>query len=120
MKKAIHVLEDDADISELIAFLLAESGYEASIFNNIASFKQHGGKSVPALLIIDIMLPDGNGLDICNAWKTDPATKHIPILLMSAYDDYRHDVRASKANGFISKPFDIEVFMDEVGRQLGA
>ncbi|MBK1441572.1 response regulator [Parapedobacter sp. ISTM3] len=119
MKKAVHVLEDDIDIGELIVFLLTEQGYDVAVFSNIASFKQHAGQQSPDLLIIDVMLPDGNGLDICEAWKTDEATSQIPILLMSAYDDYQHDHRAEKANGFISKPFDIKTFLGEVKLRLG-
>jgi len=118
MRSAIHVLEDDIDISELITLLLAEQGYDVAVFNSIASFKHRAGESLPALLIIDIMLPDGNGLDICRAWKTNRSTSHVPILLMSAYEDYRLDSRAGYADGFISKPFDIKAFLTEVQQQL--
>ncbi|SEL28716.1 response regulator transcription factor [Parapedobacter koreensis] len=117
MKKAVHVLEDDIDIGELIVFLLTEQGYDVVVFSNIASFRQHGGQ-LPDLLVIDVMLPDGNGLDICREWKADEATRYIPVLLMSAYEDYKHDAKASKADGFISKPFDIKTFLNEVARQL--
>jgi len=119
MKKKIYILEDDADIGELIAFILAEQGYEVSVFSNIASFRQQTNHDKsPALLIIDVMLPDGNGLDICNEWKAAAATRHIPILVMSAYEDYRQDKRARDADGFISKPFDIKSFLSDVQEQL--
>lgn len=119
MKKIIYVLEDDADIGELVNFLLMEQGYEVSVFSNIASFKRHTNNNVlPALLIIDVMLPDGNGLDICKDWKSAATTRHIPILVMSAYDDYEHDSRAQDANGFISKPFDIKSLLLAVQTQL--
>lgn len=114
MKRTIHVLEDDADISELIVFLLEEQGYEVSVFCNIASFRHKVDRPLPALLIIDVMLPDGNGLDLCTTWKADSATVDIPILLMSAYEDYKHDKRAKYADGFISKPFDIVAFLAAV------
>ncbi len=119
MKKTVYVVEDDEDIGELIAFLLTDQGYEVSVFNNIATFTETADPSIPALLIIDIMLPDGNGLDICRDWKSNPETGHVPILLMSAYDDNRHDERAKHADGFISKPFDIKILMAEVQAQLG-
>ncbi|MFC3199031.1 PleD family two-component system response regulator [Parapedobacter deserti] len=118
MKKAIHVLEDDVDISELITFLLVEQGYDVSVFSNIASLARQRAEQLPALLVIDVMLPDGNGLDICETWKSDPATRHVPILLMSAYEDYKHDARAKCAEGFISKPFDIKAFLNEVKQQI--
>lgn len=118
MKKTIHVLEDDADIGELIAFLLTEHGYDVSVFTNIASFRRHSKQASPALLIIDVMLPDGNGLDVCQEWKTTSATRHIPVLIMSAYEDNRHDDRACHADGFISKPFDIQSFLSDVQAQV--
>jgi len=119
MKKKIYVLEDDADIGELIAFLLTEQGYEVSVFSTIVSFRQYANHNpLPALLIIDVMLPDGNGLDVCKEWKTAATTQSIPILVMSAYEDYRHDNRAQGADGFISKPFDIKSFLVDVKAQL--
>ncbi len=119
MEKKIYVLEDDADIGELIAFLLTEQGYEVFVFSTIASFRQHANHdSPPALLIIDVMLPDGNGLDICKEWKSADTTWHVPILVMSAYEDYRQDNRAQDANGFISKPFDIKSFLSDIQAQL--
>lgn len=118
MKKAIHVIEDDADIGELIAFLLTEQGYEVCVFSDLASFRLGNNSDMPALLIVDIMLPDGDGLEICEEWKSNPATHHIPILLMSAYEDYKHDERAKSADGFISKPFDIIMFLASVQSML--
>jgi Response regulators consisting of a CheY-like receiver domain and a winged-helix DNA-binding domain len=118
MNKTIYVLEDDLDIGELVSFLLNEQGYGTTVFGSIASFQQVATQP-PALLIIDIMLPDGNGLDVCAAWKSDPATQAVPILLMSAYEDYRRDERALKADDFISKPFDIKDFLARVRMHLG-
>lgn len=120
MKKAIYVLEDDADIGELIAFLLTEQGYEVSLFSNIASFRKQTDQPLPALVVIDVMLPDGSGLDVCQAWKGHPDTSHVPILLMSAYEDYKRDKNACLAEGFISKPFDIKMLIAEVERLVEA
>lgn len=119
MGKTIHVLEDDVDIGELIAFLLKEQGFEVSVFNSVASFNQRDKQCVPMLVIVDIMLPDGNGLTVCEAWKADKATQTIPLVLMSAYSGHRYDARTCMADGFISKPFDIDEFLAEVKRQLG-
>jgi len=117
MKKRVYVIEDDPDIGELISFLLAERGYEVAVFGNIASFRKQE-EARPSLLIIDVMLPDGNGLDICKAWKTNPDTQDIPVLVMSAYEDSRSDERARYAEGFISKPFDIQSFLKDVTDRL--
>jgi len=116
MRKSVHILEDDEDISELITLLLSEQGYEVSAFRDVASFRKQADGTLPSLLIVDIMLPDGNGLDVCREWKTGETTRRTPILLMSAFEDYRNDSQATLADGFISKPFDIGDFLAEVRR----
>lgn len=118
MKRDVYVLEDDPGIGELIALLLTEQGYGVRLFSTIASLNRQISDSLPALLIIDVMLPDGNGLDVCQALKTDSRTQAVPILVMSAYEEYRHDTRADMADGFISKPFDITLFLADVQRQI--
>lgn len=119
MKKSIHVIEDDVDIGELIAFLLTEQGYDVLVFSKVSVFRNHMlNHPLPALIIVDVMLPDGNGLDICQEWKADRSTRHIPILLMSAYEDFKNDAKACHASGFISKPFDIGKFLNEVQKHI--
>ncbi len=119
MEKTIHVIEDDEGIRELVAFLLNERGYKVITFGSVTSFKRRVvDRPLPALVIIDIMLPDGNGLDVCQAWKTNPLTQGIPVLLMSAYEDFKSNEKTCYADGFIGKPFDIKAFLNEVERCL--
>ncbi len=107
MKKKIFLVEDDHGLRDLIYFLLTDKDYEVEAFPNATSFKKRINDSKPNLILMDIMLPDGNGVDLCKDLKNSDTRNEIPILLMSAHanpsiaDD-------SGANEFIKKPFDIE------------
>lgn len=113
MNKKIYVVEDNDDIRELVEYLLETEGYTVFGFPNASTFEEEIKSSKPDALVLDIMLPDGNGIDICNKLKSMEATKGIPVLLMSANTNVSMIRSQSKADDFIGKPFDID---DLVGR----
>jgi DNA-binding response OmpR family regulator len=116
MKKTIYLVEDNADIRELIGHLLPRADYELSGFGTAESFKQKMETGLPDLIIMDIMLPDGNGVDICTGLKANTSTKKIPVLLMSAHQLYTSGPGDPIAEDFISKPFDIHDLMGRIQR----
>jgi len=71
------------------------------------------GKTVD-LLILDVMLPDGNGFSVCKTLKSNIETKHIPIMLMSANLNSHGFGSEWNAQDFIQKPFDIDNFVARV------
>jgi len=87
IKKTICVVEDDPDISDLIAYLLDSLGFRVINYATVNAFDRRPTAVVPDLLILDIMLPDGSGLDICRRWKEEDQTRHVPVLMMSAHSD---------------------------------
>lgn len=116
MKKTIYLVEDNFEISELIDYLLTDIKLEVKIFATAADFKKEMGNSSPDLIILDIMLPDGDGLDICREMKTNDTTHAIPVLLMSAHINIKTKAMEAAADDFISKPFDIDDFTAKVKR----
>lgn len=118
MKQNIYVVEDNDDIRELVQYLLESEGYEVESFANVADFEQKFEIKKPNALVLDIMLPDGNGIDLCNKIKALPATKNIPILLMSANTNALFINNKTEADDFISKPFDIDDFVAKVAKIL--
>ena len=111
--KKVYVLEDNDDIREIIEFLLIDGGYNFKGFPNAKSFYD-GLTDLPDMFILDIMLPDGNGLDICIDLKEREETKDIPVLMMSANTDMMTTKTRCDAEDFISKPFDIDDFVGRV------
>lgn len=114
MKKRICIVEDDGDIRDLISYILADDGYDVQICGNAREFTNLILESTPDVIVFDIMLPDGNGLDLCKEMKLKDSTSRIPVLLMSAHHRPEEAMKSGCAVAFISKPFDIDYFKDTV------
>ena len=112
--KNIYLLEDDHDITELVAYLAAETGLPMLTHSTIASLRLSLATALPDLFILDVMLPDGSGLDVCRSLKSDAVTSQIPILMMSAHANGASLSKAAGADDFIAKPFDINDFTEKL------
>ncbi|WP_443939065.1 response regulator [Pedobacter sp. MW01-1-1] len=115
-KKRIHILEDDQEIRNVIEILLKEEGYELQLSSSFADLKRNIQDAMPDLFILDVMLPDGNGAEICEDLKTDIFTKHIPIIVMSAQNNSEQKAIAAFADDYISKPFDIYDVLERIDK----
>lgn len=113
--KEIFIVEDDDGIRELIEFLLLSQQYAVKTFPTARAFHQTVPDLIPDLFLLDIMLPDGNGIELCKGLKQDENTKHIPVVLMSAHADIR---KTEGADDFIAKPFDVDDLLQRIGKQL--
>jgi DNA-binding response OmpR family regulator len=113
--KLIYVLEDDPDILQLVKLLLSRRGYEVKAFSTAHDFNDRIMVELPALCILDVNLPDGNGLDICPRLNSAHKTRGIPVLIMSAKTFPQEKYDNSGASEFISKPFSVDVFLTAVG-----
>jgi DNA-binding response OmpR family regulator len=120
MKKNIYVLEDDEGIREVIVLLLSEEDYEVHEFANISEFMKADERSLADLFLLDIKLPDGNGIDVCSRLKSNQATKNVPVLMMSAHASKKEVECSCKAQGFVAKPFDIYNLLNKVSLILNA
>lgn len=113
--KEIFIVEDDEGIRELLEFLLKSKDYKVEAFPTARSFKATLSKKTPDLFLLDIMLPDGNGLDLCKQLKQTEVTRTIPVVLMSAHANFD---RKTGADDFIAKPFDVDELLKRIERQL--
>lgn len=116
-KKTIYLLEDDKDIAYILNYVLFEEGYEVLVFPTISSCKQALNKRVPDLLLMDVRLPDGNGMDLCSELKNSARTTESKILMMSAHLP-EQDGKQTGADDFIAKPFDLEGMVSRIGYHL--
>lgn len=115
--KEIFVVEDDADIRELLEYLLESENYKVQSFPTAEAFNSQFKSQRPDLILLDIMLPDGDGVTICEELKAEEENSSIPVILMSAHID-TSKFRKSCADDFIAKPFDIEDLSERIKRQL--
>ncbi|MCC8361033.1 response regulator transcription factor [Salinimicrobium sediminilitoris] len=114
--KEIFIVEDDDGIRELIEFLLVSQQYSVKTFPTARAFHKAIPGKVPDLFLLDIMLPDGNGVDLCRELKEGEKTSKIPVVLMSAHADIS---RTEGADDFIAKPFDVDELLKRIQKQLG-
>lgn len=118
MAKKIHVVEDDEDIRFIVEYILKDSGFEVELSENATQFIEYIRYGTPDLIILDVMLPDGNGVDLCIDLKKEERTKNIPVIVMSAHAGALAVLEQACADDFISKPFDLDKFLVRVKLQL--
>ena len=118
MLKKIFILEDDPDHRDIMEIILEEADYNVKSFPDLKSFKGAIVEEVPDLVVMDLMLPDGNSLEICKELKETPATSHIPILVLTAHTNPLKIMGVKYADEFIAKPFDNDEFERIVANHL--
>ncbi|PWS28501.1 response regulator [Pedobacter yonginense] len=118
MGKRICVLEDNEDIREIISFVLEDEKYEVFTFATIKDFEKGARALHPHAFLLDVMLPDGNGLDVCCNLKAESETRNVPVLMMSANYSANQMSKQCTAEDFIHKPFDIYDFVKRIDAQI--
>lgn len=117
-RKCIYIVEDNEDIREILEFLLTEEHYLVKAYPNVTEFWAQMKRHLPDMVVLDVMLPDGNGLEVCEKMKNQTDTYTIPVLMMSANYQFIGLKEKCRAEEFISKPFDINNFVTRVKRYL--
>ncbi|TBO36411.1 response regulator [Pedobacter kyonggii] len=118
MAKKVYILEDDPGISEIIEIILEEEKYEVFTFSSIYEFMSKDKHEQADLFLLDIRLPDGNGINVCEMLKKNQGTEKIPVLMMSAHSSKREVELSCGAQGFIAKPFDIYRLVKQVDHAI--
>lgn len=103
----IYLVEDDSSIRELVVYTLNNSGLEAAGFDRPSEFWKAINKEVPSLILLDIMLPEEDGLQIVKKLRSNSATKKVPIMMLTAKGTEYDKVIGldSGADDYMSKPF---------------
>lgn len=103
----IYLLEDDDSIRKLVVYALQSQGYEALGFELPSAFWNAVAKRVPDLVLLDVMLPDEDGLSVLRKLRSAFATKAVPVIMVTAQNTEFDRVRGldAGADDFISKPF---------------
>lgn len=114
--KLVYVLEDDANICEIVTYILSEAGYRVHDCHTVRRFNELMGSKLPDIIILDILLPDGNGLEVCKQLRSDNKTDSIPVLMMSANKTKADIEEVGCKADFIAKPFNIDHFRSRIDR----
>jgi len=103
----ILVIDDDNDLLEVTRSLLIKKGFEVETNNDWDDALQRIDTFEPQLILLDVFLNGVDGLDICKQLKSMPHTKHIPVLIFSAYPRVAENIYEYGADDFIAKPFEV-------------
>ena len=121
-KKKILIVDDDKNICRSLSFSFTEEGYSALETYNGSDAIRKVKSFNPDLILLDIILPDMPGMEVCKIIKEDEATRHIPIIMLTAMGDRvtKTDGFGSGADDYISKPYDMFDVLARVKAHLRA
>ena len=112
----IYFLEDDNSIRELVVYTMNSTGFEAVGFSKPSEFWAAMEKETPSLILLDIMLPEEDGLQILKRLRADPSTKKLPVMMLTAKDSEYDKVLGldSGADDYVPKPFGMMELMARI------
>ncbi|MBD2043689.1 diguanylate cyclase domain-containing protein [Microcoleus sp. FACHB-672] len=116
----VLIVDDSADNLRVLSTILAEQGYQVrKVINGNLALKV-AQTAPPALILLDILMPDLDGYELCRLLKENPLTAKIPVIFISALDDIFDKVKAFEAGGvdYITKPFQAAEVLARVKSQL--
>ncbi len=112
----IYVVEDDIDIRELESYALKNSGYDVEAFGESKGFYEACAENTPSLVLLDIMLPNEDGLSILKKIRADEKMQNVPVIMVTAKTSEIDKVKGLDmgADDYISKPFGVMELVSRV------
>lgn len=109
-KPRLLIVEDDVDISNMLRIYFGAQGYDVETAYRGGEALEKTRQSMPQLIILDIMLPDIDGYEVCRNLRLNARTSHIPVIFLTQKDERSDKLKGLEmgADNYITKPFDIE------------
>jgi PleD family two-component response regulator len=109
-KPRLLIVEDDYDISNMLNIYFTGLDYEVDVAPRGSEALQKTRQNLPHLIVLDIMLPDIDGYEVCRTLRTNTRTSHIPVIFLTQKDERSDKLQGLElgADDYITKPFDIE------------
>lgn len=106
-KPSIIIVEDEADIADLVKYNLEKEGFRAIVATDGEKALERIRSSPPSLVVLDLLLPKLDGLEICREMRRDPRTKAIPVLMLTARSEEMDKLAGFEAGAddYLTKPF---------------
>src|SRR5579871_3392124 len=107
MSEAILIVDDEQDVLDLLVYNLQKAGYKTIAARDGAAALQKARDELPSLIVLDLMLPQMDGTEVCRHLKAEPKTAHIPIIMLTAKAEEVDRVVGLElgADDYVTKPF---------------
>ena len=116
----VLVVDDESDVTELLQYRLEQEGYRVATLNYPLGFVAKVREFEPDLMLLDIMMPELSGIQLCRIARADPTIKHIPIIFLSARGEVEDRIKGLEAGAedYVSKPFNTNELMLRISKML--
>ena len=116
VRNRILVVEDDPELIELLKFNLSKAGFQVGVATDGAKALQQVRTHPPDLVLLDLMLPELDGLAVCEILRRDPATRSVPVIILTAVSSQLGRVAGlgAGANDYITKPFGLRDLLERI------
>lgn len=120
-KNRILLVDDEPDIVETVTFMLQARNYSVKVASGGLEGIEKAKSEHPDLILLDIMMPDMDGYEVCTKLKADEATKDIPIVMLTAKGESEAVLRSHSlgADGYVVKPFSLPTLLSKLRNLLG-
>ena len=110
------IVEDHPEQADLVARILRMRDYQPILAENGELGLRLAREHIPDVVLLDLMLPDINGFDVCRRLRTDPATMLIPVVMLTALNDVQHRVHGFRvgANAYVTKPYGVDDLFEAI------
>lgn len=115
-KARILIVEDDVSLAEIVAYNIGQAGYEVMLARDGQDGLRQAQLKTPDLVILDLMLPIMDGLEVCRRLRADQATRDILVLMLTAKSEETDEVVGFSvgADDYVSKPFSVKVLLERM------
>ncbi|GCE46111.1 two-component system alkaline phosphatase synthesis response regulator PhoP [Thermosporothrix hazakensis] len=116
--KKVLIVDDDPDITLALAAMLEDEGYDVTTIDRGEYLEQLPEQNMPDVILLDMLLSGVDGREIARRLKQQPATRHIPILMLSAHPNAAQEAEKAGADDFLAKPFELDELLNKVALHL--
>lgn len=117
MKLKLLIIDDDPGIQDIFKIIFEKAGYDVNVKSD-GHFIMENNYPYPDVYVLDRHLSGTDGIDICIYLKSNPGTRHIPVIMVSASPDIASLAPAAGADAFLEKPFTIPDLLQTIEKQL--
>src|SRR6478736_1156820 len=117
MKKAqILIVEDDRSLAEVLEYNLRQDGYQTAVANDGQDGLRQARLKTPDLVLLDLMLPMVDGLEVCRRLRADPVTRNMLVLMLTAKAEETDEVVGFSVgtDDYVAKPFSVKVLLERI------